>query len=338
LPILRVICDKLKFKKMKIAFLITKNHRLLSLVAAVDLFEMANRMIDETGGEKKIKISFIGLSGENPFGDYFQHISCYDLDSLTEKQDLIVVPAFSNYDMPSNIQANYPLIPFLTSQYHQGTALMSLCTGTFLLAATGLLNGKSATTHVDAVEGFQQAFPEVRLQPQAVITSDSNIYTSGGATSSFHLKLYYLQKHFGRELALKIAKAFAIDLDRNNQLYFDQFRPNLVESDELVRRIQLMINEKYHEIKNLEEALEEIPSSKRNIIRRFKQSTGLTPIRYLQKTKIEAAKNLLETTNKDIVEVMVSTGYNDMKNFRQLFKNFTGMTPTGYREKYGMRL
>src|SRR5690606_2699220 len=137
---------------------------------------------------------------------------------------------------------------------------------------------------------------------------------------------------------LRIAKASAIDLDRDNQLYFDQFRPNLVESDELVRRIQLLIQEKYFEIKNLEEALDEIPSSKRNIIRRFKQSTGLTPIRYLQKTKIEAAKNLLETTNKDIVEVMVSTGYNDMKNFRNLFKTFTGLTPTAYREKYGMRL
>lgn len=323
---------------MNLAFLITQNHRLLSLVAAVDIFEMTKRFLAESGSEKTLNLSFVSIDGQNHFGDNFQHIPFYSIDEPMEKQDILVIPAFSSYEMENNIQINFPFFPFIISQYKQGCELMCLCTGSFLVAASGLLNGKSATTHLDGVAGFRMAFPEVNLQEHAVITCDSNINTSGGATSSFQLKLFLIQKYFGREIALKIAKSFAIDLDRDNQLYFDQFRPNITESDDLVRRIQLMIQDKFYEIKNLEEALEEIPSSKRNIIRRFKQSTGLTPIRYLQKTKIEAAKNLLETTNKDIVDVMVSTGYNDMKNFRNLFKTFTGMTPTGYRDKYGMRL
>jgi transcriptional regulator GlxA family with amidase domain len=323
---------------MKIGFLVTRNRRLLSLVAALDLFEMANRFLKEQNSSHKLELVLLGIEETHPFQSDYQHIEYQSVDSFKGNLDLISVPAFATYQMQENIQANLNFIPFMVEQYTKGAALMSLCTGSFLIAASGLLNGKRATTHLDGIKGFSQAFPEVLLQPQAVITSDSQIFTSGGATSSFHLKLFVIQKYFGRELALRIAKAFSIDLDRDNQLYFDQFRPVLAESDELVRKIQLLINENYHEIKNLEEALEEIPSSKRNIIRRFKQSTGLTPIRYLQKTKIEAAKNLLETTNKDIVDVMVSTGYNDMKNFRNLFKTFTGLTPTGYRDKYGMRL
>ncbi len=323
---------------MKLAFLITENHRLLSLVAAVDLFEMSNRLLSETGKKGFFELSFIGLKENSPLGQNMSHISYEQLNEKISSKDLIIVPAFADSEMQKNIGINLSFLPFLHQAYAMGTALASLCTGSFLLGASGLLDGKAATTHVDAVDGFSQAFPSVDLQPHAVITSDQNIYTSGGATSSFHLKLFLVQKYCGRELALQIAKAFAIDLDRDNQLYFDQFRPNIAEGDELVKKIQLMINERYAEIKNLEEALEEIPSSRRNIIRRFKHATGITPIRYLQKTKIEAAKNLLETTDKDIVDVMVSTGYNDMKNFRQLFKTFTGLTPTGYRDKYGMRL
>lgn len=323
---------------MKLGFLVTENRRLLSLVAALDFFDMTKRFLSEQDSTEQLELILIGMEQKHPFEKDYPKISYKNLKESIESLNILLIPAFSGYDMKSNISLNEQFIPFMAQQYQQGAHLMSLCTGSFLLAASGLLNGKQATTHVDGISGFSEAFPDVALKPEAIITEDSRIFTSGGATSSFHLKLFIVQKFFGREIALRIAKAFAIDLDRDNQLYFDQFRPNLVESDELVRRIQLLIQEKYFEIKNLEEALDEIPSSKRNIIRRFKQSTGLTPIRYLQKTKIEAAKNLLETTNKDIVEVMVSTGYNDMKNFRNLFKTFTGLTPTAYREKYGMRL
>ena len=323
---------------MKIGFLVTENRRLLSLVAALDFFDMTKRFLKEQNFSEQLELILIGMDQQHPFAKDYSGIQYKHLGEIKEFLNILIIPAFSSYDMKSNISVNVNFIPFMVQKYQEGTHLMSLCTGSFLLAASGLLNGKQATTHVDGISGFSEAFPDVVLRPEAIITEDSRIFTSGGATSSFHLKLFIVQKFFGREIALRIAKAFSIDLDRDNQLYFDQFRPNLVESDELVRRIQLLIQEKYFEIKNLEEALDEIPSSKRNIIRRFKQSTGLTPIRYLQKTKIEAAKNLLETTNKDIVEVMVSSGYNDMKNFRNLFKTFTGLTPTAYREKYGMRL
>lgn len=322
---------------MKLSILITENHRLLSLVAIIDMFETVNQYLLESNQPKMFEINFIGIGEKSNLPENLNSSQYFSTSESIGKSDLIFVPAFANRDMPSNIERNLGFIPFLISQYQQGASLVSLCTGSFLLGASGLLNGKSATTHVEAADKFAQAFPEVNLQPHAIVTETENIYTSGGATSSFHLKLYLIQKFCGREIAIRAAKNFAIDLDRNNQLYFDQFKPDLVQ-DDLVRAVQMFINQRYSEIKNVEEALEEVPSSRRNIIRRFKQATGITPIRYLQKTKIEAAKNLLETTNKDILDVMISCGYNDMKNFRQLFKTFTGLTPKTYREKYGMRL
>lgn len=319
---------------MKLSILLTNGYRLLSLVAIVDMFETVNRYM----GKPVFDIVFIGLGDKSVLPSNLSKYPFFTVSETDFQNDLLFIPAFASYDMPVNISENLSFFPFLHKQYEGGTSLVSLCTGSFLLAASGLLNGKFASTHVEASSQFEQAFPEVNLQPHAIITETENIYTSGGATSSFHLKLHLIQKFCGREVAVRVAKNFAIDLDRNNQLYFDQFKPNLVQDDDLVRRVQELINERYSQIKNVEEVLEEVPSSRRNIIRRFKQKTGITPIRYLQKTRIEAAKNILETTNKDTLDVMVCCGYNDMKNFRQLFKTFTGLTPKMYREKYGMRL
>ncbi len=318
---------------MKLSILLTQNHRLLSVAAILDVFETTNRFLEEENLEKLFDIQFIGLDPDLPFN--FSKYPYRILSEINDKSDLIFIPAFGSDNMARTIQENVEFIGFLHQQFQMGANLISLCTGSFLLAAGGLLDGRQATTHIEAVDRFAQLFPAVQLQPHAIITQSENIYTSGGATSSFHMKLLLIQQHCGREMAVRIAKTFAIDMDRNNQLYFEHFKPTITKEDDLVRAVQLTINKRFGEIKNVEEALDEVPSSRRNIIRRFKQATGMTPIRYLQKTKIEAAKSMLETTNKDMIEVMVASGYNDMKNFRLLFKNLTGLTPKEYRDKFG---
>jgi transcriptional regulator GlxA family with amidase domain len=323
---------------MKLSILLTQNYRLLSLAAVVDVFEMVNRFCIEEDKDPAFEIRFVGNELPQGLPGHFGQYPFTSFSEINEPLPLLLIPAFGSEDMQQTIEANVQYIPFLVQQYQMGASLVSLCTGSFLLAAGGLLNGRQATTHIEAVDRFAQIFPEVKLQPHAVVTQCENIYTSGGATSSFHMKLLLIQQYCGREMAIRIAKMFSIDMDRNNQLYFEHFKPSLSSEDQLVRAVQMAIGRRFGEIKNVEEALEEVPSSRRNIIRRFKQATGMTPIRYLQKTKIEAAKKLLETTDKDIMEVMVASGYNDLKNFRQLFKSFTGLTPKDYREKYGMRL
>src|SRR5690606_25634434 len=253
---------------MKLLVFVIKRHRLYSLVATVDVFETENRFLESEGKKPFFEIQIIGqdkdsFSQVNSFEYPYFTISDPDLES-----EIMVVPAFANREMESNISNNLAFLPFLQENYQKGIFLVSLCTGSFLLAASGLLNGKFATTHLEATDKFESAFPEVNLQPHAIITESENIYTSGGATSSFHLKLHLIQKFCGREMAVRVAKNFAIDLDRHNQVYFDQFKPDVVEDDDLVRSVQKLIHEKHSEIKRVVEALEEIPSSRRNIIRR----------------------------------------------------------------------
>lgn len=240
--------------------------------------------------------------------------------------------------MQEAIQSNGPCIQWLCKQYHKGTAIASVCTGAFLLAASGLLDQKLATTHINATAAFAAAFPSVHLQEGAVVTQDHGVYTSGGATSTFHLLLRIIENYCSRDMSIRIAKYFAIDMDREQQTYFGTFQPIETHHDELVSQLQQRIKKDFSQVSTIEELLNDIPASRRNLARRFKMITGTTPIEYLQKTRIEAAKKILEQSSGGVLESMVACGYSDEKAFRQLFKKMVGMTPSAYRSKYNRRM
>ncbi|RZJ59498.1 MAG: helix-turn-helix domain-containing protein, partial [Flavobacterium sp.] len=237
-----------------------------------------------------------------------------------------------------SLKANLAWVPWLQSQYREGAAIASFCTGAFLLASTGLLDGKPATTHINAETAFAKAFPNVILQSEAVVTEKDRIFTSGGATNSFHLMMRVLEIYCSKEIAVRAAKVFSIDMDRNRQTYFGTFSPANDHGDDLVRQTQEGIKKNFNTANTIEEIIINVPASRRNLVRRFKQVTGITPIEYLQKTRIEAAKHLLEQSRHSIMEVMLESGYNDLKTFRSLFKKTVGMTPKMYREKFSGQL
>jgi transcriptional regulator GlxA family with amidase domain len=318
---------------IKLALLITKKHRLLSVAAILDVFESVNHFHQMENGQ-----TFFDIQLYAPGNDNLPSYGHYTIRPVTEaeKPDLIFVPAFASADISQAVSENSLFIPWMQEQFHQGAEIASFCTGAFLLGATGLLNGKRATTHINAVIPFTSSFPQVLLQADAVVTDDNRIYTSGGATSSFHLMLYLIRNYCGKEMALRIAKMFAIDIDRDQQAYFGAFEPALDHGDVLVNMAQEKIERAYQDGSTIEEIIQDIPSSRRNVVRRFKQATGITPIEYLQKTRIEAAKKLLELTDQSVLEVMLNSGYNDLKSFRQLFRKSAGLTPKEYRDKFNV--
>ncbi|SHG22070.1 GlxA family transcriptional regulator [Pedobacter caeni] len=318
---------------IQVALLLTNKYRLLSVAAILDVFDTVNSYYENNGEEPFFKINLIRNGNSAYEGASFEK---YDSLSLNEsgQQDLVLIPAFDGKDLSSSIHNNLEFLPWMQQQYKKGAELASFCTGAFLLAASGLLNGKSATTHVNASDAFASNFPDVYFKPDKVVTVDQGIYTSGGATSSFHLMLTLIHNYCNRDLAVHIAKIFAIDMNREQQSYFGTFHPVKDHGDELVAKTQVCIENAYKEAVTIEDILQQIPSSRRNIVRRFKQATGNTLIEYLQKTRIEAAKKLLEQTNFSILEIMLHSGYNDLKTFRQLFKKNSGMTPKDYRDKF----
>lgn len=318
---------------IQLGILISNRHRLLSVAAILDVFESVNSFYERADQPHFFKITL--FSPEPEPGQFY---GAYQMQPISEfiRQDLILIPAFGAGDLQHSVASNQMCIPWLWEQYKKGAELASFCTGAFLLAAAGLLNGRHATTHIDAAETLATNFPEVIMNSNAVVTEDKGIYTSGGATSSFHLMLYLIQGFCGKDLTLKTAKMFAIDMDREQQTYFGTFAPPQNHGDGLVNMAQKKIEKEYQEGSTIEVLIQDIPASRRNVVRRFKQAIGVTPIEYLQRTRIEAAKKMLAQTDQSVLEVMLNSGYNDLKSFRQLFKKSTGVTPKEYRDKFNM--
>ncbi|NIJ51462.1 GlxA family transcriptional regulator [Dyadobacter arcticus] len=318
---------------VQLGLLITNKHRLLSVAALLDVFESVNSFYERINEPAFFNINL--FSSDNQPGAYY---GSYAMQSIQNsgQMDLILVPAFGAGDLGISVSGNKMFIPWLWEQRKKGAEIASFCTGAFLLAAAGLLNGKEATTHIDSAQALASNFPEIIMKSDAVVTDDSGIYTSGGATSSFHLMLYLIQRRCGKELTLKTAKMFAIDMDREQQTYFGTFSPSQNHGDGLVNMAQQKIEKEYQEGSTIETLIQDIPASRRNVVRRFKQAIGVTPIEYLQRTRIEAAKKLLAQTDQSVLEVMLNSGYNDLKSFRQLFKKSTGVTPKEYRDKFNI--
>jgi transcriptional regulator GlxA family with amidase domain len=319
---------------VKLGILITKQYRLLSVAALLDVFETVNKFYAEAQQPAFFEIELIHDGTLFP-GMHNQ----YPLRSLEGpgRYGLVLIPAFASCNMDQAIESNRKALEWLLDQYQCGAEIASFCTGAFLLAASGLLDRKLATTHVDASSRFSAAFPAVKLLDDAVVTEDQGIYTSGGATSTFHLLLRLIENYCSRDMAIRTAKYFAIDMDRERQSCFRRFQPEETQQDPLVQELQQRIKNDYAKVNTIEELLCGIPASRRNLARRFKLVTGLTPIGYLQKTRIEAAKKVLEHSPAPVLESMITAGYNDEKAFRQLFKKMVGMTPSAYRNKFSMR-
>ncbi|PSL44761.1 transcriptional regulator GlxA family with amidase domain [Chitinophaga niastensis] len=321
---------------LQIGILLPRQYKLLSLAAILDVFETVNKIYNQKDQLAPFEITLLYATKTTSAME--DALFGYPTKSISDNAalNLILVPSFTTDNLREAVEENHEYLPWLNQQYHTGAEIASFCTGAFLLGASGLLDGKIATTHVDACKEFAAAFPAVNLCPDKTVTRDGRMYTSGGATSTFHLLLHLLEIHCGIAIAVRAAKIFAIDMGRDKQAYFSTFQPSRNHHDDLVATAQQKIETSYHDTGTIEEMIKDIPSSRRNIVRRFKLVTGITPIEYLQQTRIEAAKKLLEQTGQQMNEIIFHSGYNDPKAFRKIFRKTVGMTPSEYREKFNV--
>lgn len=315
----------------RVGVVLLQDYRLLSVAALTEVFETANLFYAEKGLNQPFNIEMLKWPGHDDITFGNRPLVPVEVNA---KYDLLLVPALGHNDIGGLIRANFPWLQWLSLQHKQGAAIAGFCTGAFVIAAAGLLDGRIATTHISAEAIFARMFPKVVLKADAVVTEQDKVYTSGGATNTFHLLMLLLEIYCSKQVAVRAAKTFSIDLDRSRQTYFGSFTPVEDHGDDLVKKAQDEIKKHFSRANTVEEIINVVPASRRNLVRRFKQVTGITPIEYLQKTRIEAAKQLLEQSRYSITEVMLESGYNDLKTFRTLFKRNVGMTPKMYREKF----
>lgn len=296
-------------------------------------FSTANEFLSAFGKAPIFEVEYVGLheyvsanSGECTLK------TSRLLQDVTETDLLIIPPTFG--DTAKGIAANAEAIPYFKTLYSKGSSLASLCIGAFLLAETGLLSGKKCSTHWAYINEFKARYTDVEVEDGAIITEHDNIYSSGGANSLWNLLLYLIEKYSDRETAIMVSKYFALDIGRDSQSQFAIFRGQKNHGDEGIHKVQDYIEEHYEDKITIDSLANLINTGRRTFERRFKEATNNTPIEYIQRVRIEAAKKSFEASRKNVSEIMFDVGYTDTKAFRDTFKKITGLTPIEYRNKF----
>lgn len=315
------------------------NAILSSIVGPYKVFCAANEYLLRSGKAKvaPFLVQYAGLTEETKLYDGLFTVRPQVTLNQALRTDLIIIPALGG-DLKEELLNNTAALPWLQEHYARGAEIASLCTGAFLLAATGLLDGRRCTTHWMAETAFRQMYPKVKLLTARIVTEEQGIYTSGGAYSFLNLILYLVEKYAGRDTAIYVSKLLEIDIDRSSQLSFVIFDRQKAHQDELVLEAQRFIEGHFSEKLTIDELAGRFHISRRNFERRFRKASGNSPVEYIQRIKIEAAKQSLESKRESINEVMYSVGYNDSKAFRALFKKYTGLSPVEYKQRYNREM
>lgn len=301
------------------------------------MFTAVNEFLKSGGKPPLFNVQLVGLSKEVKLADGIFSIHTDATLKNAKKPDLIIIPALSG-TLEIAVNKNREFIPWIISEYKQGAEVASLCLGAFLLASTGLLNGKSCSTHWLFSNEFRTMFPEVNLVDDKIITEQNGLYSSGGANSYWNLLLHLVEKYTNRDMAILASKFFVLDIDRKSQSPFNIFKGQKLHEDEEIVKAQEFIETNYQEKITVDELCDKLGIGRRTFERRFKKATNNSVVEYMQRVKVEAAKKQLENGRKTVSEVMYDVGYTDTKAFRDVFKKITSMSPVDYRSKYNKEL
>ena len=316
-----------------ISILVPKGAILGSVEGPRQLFTQVNNFFAERGEKPVFKVQLVGIEKETPLSGGLFTVHADHLINDQIKTDLIIIPAIDG-DLRNALEVNRDFIHWIKEQRKRGAEIASLCLGAFLLAATGLMNGRKCATHWMAANLFRNMFPDVDLVAEKIITDEGGIYSSGGAYSYLNLILYLIEKYAGREMAILCSKVFAIEIERYSQSPFTIFQGQKEHGDVPIKNAQDYIENNFREKITVDHLATMTILGRRSFERRFKKATTDTVTKYIQRVKIEAAKMSLESTRENIYEIMYNVGYTDPKAFRGTFKKITGLTPIEYRNKY----
>lgn len=299
----------------------------------LDVFHQAGSLFNRLMGGKEalyFDVKLVSLDGK-PFETrtgmrVIPHLSLEE----AKQADLVVISSLASLR-----SERYPgAVDWIKGHAERGADIASVCTGAFLLAATGLLEGKTATTHWAFEDEFRKLFPSVNLRPERVVTDEGRLFCSAGFTAGMDLSLYLVEKYCGSRVALESAKAMVYDLNRASQSPYSVFRALKNHNDAAILNVQAWIENHYSESFNYPELARRFGLTTRTLERRFHAATGVTPLTYIRKVRVEASKRLLEESNKSLDEITWEVGYGDGGFYRKVFVEETGLKPVAYRQRF----
>lgn len=252
------------------------------------------------------------------------------IDRIKSTDLILISSVWKKID--SMLETSQGIIPWLISQHMKGAMIACMGTGTFLLAETGMLDGKEATTYWSYTDIFKKRYPKVDLKPSKKITSSENIYCFAGMNSGLASAIYLIEKAYGLAVAQHVEKYYLVDSLGDHLSLNISFLGQKFHDDTLIKKVQQWIENNYAKSFLLEEIAMRFGMSLRNLTRRFKLATGESLLSYLRRYRIEIAKELLKTSDFNIQEIAYQVGYEDISYFHHLFKKHTTLTPNAYRK------
>jgi transcriptional regulator GlxA family with amidase domain len=320
---------------MKVTIIGLHNSMATTIFGPMDILNQAGRLWNRVS--KSPQTPFFDVTIASADGKPIQCLNKVQIQphcsiESIQKTDLIVI-ASATY-IEQILQTSPELIPWIRRQYNLGAHVASICTGVFLLAETGLLDGKSATLHWGFTEMFRRKYPRVNLKQDKMFIDQGRLYCSAGVNAGMDLSLYLVEKFCGRQTAVQSAKTMILDMGREMQTPYISFLFSKDHGDPLVVKAQEWIEQHYTQTIDYERLAGEFRMSRRSLERRFKHATGVTPLGYLQQLRVETAKSLLEDGSRTFNEITYQVGYEDIAFFRKVFVKLTGLRPKEYQQRF----
>lgn len=316
---------------MHVTLLLAEHCSAASATMAAELLAAANAF--STGDRPLFQVTTASLSGQAVRSTGTQTLHADAALSSIRQTDLVIIPGFL-FTLREAMPAFAQYRTWLRKQHRQGATLATLCTATFLLAESGLLDGLRATTHWAFASLFARQYPQVHLDCQQILCEDNRLVTSGGASAGMDVMLHLIRRFASLELAQQCSRYLLIDHTRHEQTPYVLWSMPKSHGDVEILRVQNWLDTHFAEPILIDDLAQQFGFGVRNFKRRFKDATGYTPLAYLQTLRLEKAKHLLESTRMALDRITFAVGYEDSNSFRRLFQSRVGLQPAAYRRKF----
>jgi transcriptional regulator GlxA family with amidase domain len=315
-----------RFRKIEAGLMLYPGCQAAMVLGMTDLLQVASDISVSDGGEP-LRIT---------------HWSCDESGAMTRchdtypgddrRPDIVIVPGRLAGPLIGDDAA--PFAAWLVEQHAKGATLAAICGGTFLVAESGLLSGRAVTTHWLYADAFSKRFPDVQLDVDRIVVDDGEIITAGGLMAWTDLGIRLVDRIFGPAVTVKASRYFLIDTAGREQQHYRTFTPRFTHSDEAIVKVQRWLQRTNARAITVGDMAKHARLEERTFLRRFKTATGMKPIEYAQRLRIDKARELLQFTRRPVDQIAYTVGYEDAAAFRRLFHRHIGLAPGDYRRRF----
>jgi len=328
-------------RRLRIGILALEGSMMSSIASASDTLRVAQTLAEIRAPNSGLKMETLlfGARGQ----ERVRTSTGFDIGGLVapaQDIDLLLLPGVmhnSPHDLAERVAAMAPELELIRAMHLRGVPIAGTCSGSFLLAESGLLDGHRATCSWWLATAFRERYPKVRLESDAMVVEDNGLTTAGGACSLQSLMMRLIARVGGEELAQQTSRMLLIDMERQSQAPYVSEALMAKPRSSMSEKAEKFLNHELHREISVTQLAEHCGTSERSLLRHFRAHLGVSPVEHIQHLRVERAKALLETTHLSFDEIVERCGYSDSASFRKLFKRATAITPGDYRERYRLR-